>query len=419
MRLAALAVLSLLFLGGCLDRRTVEVDQRRGFADRVQEVLDRRASSLAAGDTQGFLAPLTGDARRTEQVLADGFVGAPLTDPSFLVQVSSLTASSAPAELTARFRYRYEDLPEDNVFSFPVSYRVVGEGDRLRLSNSRFEQLPIWASGPVQVNRSAHFVSLSRPGAPGIDAVLATAESARSALEGRLPVALEQQALVVAALDHEEFQRLVSPSDSPAAGRVAQVSTTLQVTRSEALVQGRHVVVNLEQLARDRTGPETFRHELAHLALAPITRPTTAGWVAEGAAMYLAGTRPREAWASASSDGRFAELRFEQLSGAASLGAHDSGEAAASDQYAFAAAAAWYLVETAGEDRFWDFYRSFAERPASELYEALPAAGEPTTALDQLRRSATEQALDLEFDLRFDELDSRVRDWAAGAPDRA
>ena len=408
--------ISLLGGAGCAEvPRADEANrQRNELLALIQELLDERAGQLAARDADAYLEPLDPEARRNELPIAQGFLKVPARDPSFVVQASSLTGSSRRAEVRTRFQYRYEGLPDDNPFSFPIAYRFRSEQGALRIAESDPgpDQLPIWAGGDVRQHQSTHFLALARPQVSGVEALLATAEGARAALEPLLPQPQDRRSLVVLAASQAEFDQLVSPTPSPVEGRVAQASTILQVTPAEVRVQARHIVVNVQQLAQDRTGPDTFRHELSHLALAPITRPTTPGWVAEGAAMYLAGTRPVAAWAAGARDGSFSSISIDRLNRAPQLGAHRAEGGSTSAEYAYAAAAAWYLVEQFGRERFWDFYRSFSKLAANELYEVLPGGRvEADDRLGSLRRGSAEAALEAQYGLTPEELDSAVRIW--------
>lgn len=378
--------------------------------------MDARAQALSAGRIDDFLRPLVGDARDKEALIARGFVSAPVESPSFLLQVSSIRGQVLPVEVTTRFRYRYEGLPPDNPFSFPIAYRIDADEEMLKITQSLPgpDQLPMWATGEVEQLRTTHFLGMSRPGASGVGDLLAVAEAARMDLVNELPQSLDDVALVVLANDDDEFDRLISLTDETPGGRVAQVSTLLEVTPTTVQVQGRHIVVNLAQLNRDRTGPETLRHELAHLALAPVTRPTTPAWVAEGAAMFLAKTTPTAAWSAGIRTGEFDRIQIERLSESAFLGTDHASAVSASAEYAYAAAVVWYLVDSFGRDRFWRFYRSFTEVPAEELYKAMPRGmADEGSELAGLRSSATLNALQSEYDLVPTDLDVRVRDWLA------
>ncbi|HEU4869102.1 MAG TPA: hypothetical protein VFV09_15430, partial [Actinomycetota bacterium] len=99
-------------------------------------------------------------------------------------------------------------------------------------------------------------------------------------------------------------------------------------------------------------------------------------------------------------------MRLSDLSRTSQLGAHEGSDSAA--EYAYAAATVWYLVETHGEQRFWDLYSFFAGRPAMELYDAFR---EGETRLAPLRVELAQQASAEIYGLTLESLDRAVRDW--------
>ena len=270
----------------------------------------------------------------------------------------------------------------------------------MRILESEADKPPVWATGPVEPYSSEHFLTLSRPGLSGARDLAGVAETAYGYLQERIPAKLDERVLMVLAADAAEFEQFSGDAGSSHIGRAAQVKGSVEIQPAAVRIGGRHMIVNLQQLALDRNGPETLRHELAHLALAPETRPTTPGWLAEGAALYLAGSRPPQAVAPG--------IRLADLSRTSQLGAHEASDSTA--EYAYAAAAVWYLVETHGEPRFWDLYSSFAGRPSNELYDAFRRGEE---ALAPLRVELTQEAIGAIYGLTLDDLDLVTREWVA------
>lgn len=393
-----LALALLCLATGC--RQAPPSDDNQTVAAQVQDYFDRRARLLAAHDSQAFLESVDPAAREVEELLVRGFEAVPAESPSYEVQADSLSKTGpATYRVSTRLLYRYRDFPQNNSFSFPLAYTLV-VNPSVRIVESKADKPPIWATGPVEQYSSQHFLSLSRPGLSGVDELAGVAETAYGYLQGRIPAKLEERLLMVLAPDAAEFELFSGGADSSNLGRAAQVKGSIEVEPGTVTISGRHMIVNLQQLALDRNGPETLRHELAHLALALETRPTTPGWLAEGAALYLAGSRPRQAVA--------AGMRLTELSRTSQLGAHEGSDSAA--EYAYAAAAVWYLVETHGEQRFWDLYSFFAGRPAMELYEAFRRSEE---GLVPLRVELTQEAVGAVYGLTLADLDQAVGDWIA------
>lgn len=376
-------------------------------------MLTRRASSLERGDAEGFLQPLAEEARRAEQPIADGADQVPLAGVEFSIAEANQASKTSFPGLELDLVYRYDRLSPDNVFRIPLRYDVERVGGRWEILTSRLAAdatLPVWATASIDTATSDHFLALYPPGLdPGPS--LSEAEDARSRLEPKLDFSLDTVHLILLARDRAEYESM-SAQASPVSA-VAQAETIFAISRTRIAAEGRLIVVNLQRIG-DSGAVETLQHELGHLALAVHTRPFTPAWVGESAAMYLADTRPTSAWRQGASSGRFDSLSFTQLTPRLSLGQHDASGASASFEYAYSAAAAWYLVETFGAAKFWDFYRSYSEIPAAEVHTRIsnPAQGEATeSALSQLAVSTTQASLQRVFALTERDLDSRVRAW--------
>lgn len=354
-------------------------------------------------------------ARSFEKTLAEGARTVPVEGFSFSLIESSVRSNSFPLDgVQTVLSYRFEGLPEENIFRIPFLYRLEHQGSDLSVAQSVLAEgnLPVWAVRPVTVTSTARLLILSAEGAADPADIVSVAEQARAEVEEALPFDLDPKFLVVLAENEAEYRRYLPPAGPVAGPRVAQANTSFRSTPRDFRVEARHIIVNLEGLARDRTGLQTFKHELSHLALAGLTTPAMPAWVAESAAMYLAGQKTN--WTQRVATGNFDGLSFADLSRNRSLGDQDpSGETAAL-QYSYAAGAAGYLVETFGANRYWDFYRSYVEVPAEELYRSLPSgAGAGEEGLADLGAATTEQNLKEHFDLTTAELDVAVRNWLA------
>lgn len=399
LRRSWLLTLALCYLAtGC--RPAPPTDDTQTVAAQVQDYFDRRARQLAAHDSQSFLESVDPAAKGAEELLVRGFQAVPAESPSYEVQAGSLSkAGPATYRVTTRLFYRYRDFSENNSFSFPLTYRLE-VNPSVRILESEADKPPIWATGPVEQYASEHFLSLSRPGLAGAGELAGVAETAYGYLQERIPEKLDERVLMVLAADAAEFEQFSGDAGSSHIGPAAQVKGSIEVEPGGVRISSRHMIVNLQQLGLDRNGPETLRHELAHLGLALETRPTTPGWLAEGAALYLAGSRPPRTAPGG--------MRLVDLSRTSQLGAHEDSDSAA--EYAYAAAAVWYLVETRGDQRFWDLYRSFAERPAVELYDAFKSGEE---ALAPLRVELTRESIGAIYGLTLEDLDRALSDWIA------
>lgn len=417
-RLTALLLALCLSLTACVSPGPA-TDVRSELVQEVRSLLDRRADALSNKDLDAYLAPLSPEARDLESRLAEGSTAVPIEGFSFSLQLSSLQSSQLPVSgVQVTLDYRYAGLPADNVFRVPLIYSIQRRGSELVITESAPGSggLPIWASRPVTVASSRHFVALSSAGTRDSAGILDVAERARVEVEQAVPFPLDEKFLVVLAQSDTEYQQYLPTGGLGAGPRVAQASTSFQATPDGIRVEGRYMVVNLAGLARERTGLQTFKHELGHLALAKVTMPITPGWVAESAAMYLAGQKTN--WTQRVATGNFEDLSFAELSRTRSLGEQDPTGQTAAVQYSYAAGAAGYLTETFGADKYWAFYRSYAEVPPGQLYRSLPSGGsvEETDSLADLASSTTRAGLQQFFGLTEAELDEEVRDWMRRNP---
>jgi hypothetical protein len=112
----------------------------------------------------------------------------------------------------------------------------------------------------------------------------------------------------------------------------------------------------------------TIAHELTHLLLSDSTMPYTPAWVSEGAAMYATDDFPLETIAQWYHEQGPDTVDLATLSRQTSFGGHAGATVEqTSIEYAYSAFLAKYLIDTYGNDRFFEFYDSFADVPVEEL----------------------------------------------------
>jgi hypothetical protein len=386
-------------------------------ADRLENFLDERVERLQAKDIQGFLAPSSPAAQEFERPIAIGAVAVPLAGLDLRLDKGALQERGNSLNgVRVDLVYRYEGLPEDNAFRINLAYDFAEVDGKWGVTSAGLKPgaaLPVWASGPIQTKQSEHFLALYRPELTDSDRILREAEEARSQLDGKITFPLEDKYVILVARDDAEYLTMSSAMLGPVSA-IAQVETSYEVTPDTIRVLSRQMVINSRKLHEDGTALETLRHELGHLAVAQYTRPFTPAWVSESAAMYLAGTRPESIWRNGLSRNRFDGINIERLTRASNLGEHDSSREGASLEYAYSAAAAWYLVETFGAERYWEFYRSYADVPARDLYERLPentAVSSGEQAIEALAVTTTGGALHQLFALDQVTLDQAIRSW--------
>lgn len=370
-------------------------------AGQVRALLRQRAALLADGDVAGYLAAVgpDADAQANERAIAEGAAAAPVSyaNITFDPRGGGNTTATSFLGATVELVFRYEGLPDDNLFRFSLLYDLERQGGRWVVTSSAITEgqgpAPIWATGPVESTRSEHFLALYRPGLPRAAEALQAAEEARRNLAQRLEVVESDPVhLVVLAASEEDYADIKGEPTDP--GELAAAGFWFSpISRPEE----RHMIVKAARLVEggeaqaddgSRASPAiVFQHELAHLALTRHDGPFTPGWVNEGAAMYLAGERRVDDWRVGLERNLFARTSI------AAMGT----EPGLSDgiTYAYANAAVLYLVEEFGAERFFDFYISF-----------LPLLPTPEFVEDP-----TGVALAERYDLDASELDRRTREY--------
>lgn len=406
-------------------------------------MLQQRARALAAGDVEGYLAPLTPDARAVEEPIARGAVSVPLAEVQLTMDEGDIDRGGSEVNgARIDFVYRYEDLPEDNVFRFRLdsdmerrdgSWVVTKSAIRRRIGTRKIP-VPMWATGPVGVASSAHFLAQFRPELGSVDHILQLAEQARERLLPSLTLEPEPRHLIRLARDDADFEQLLDEGPEPGVVAVAEYLFS-RTYGHDVRPENRQITVDVQAVERasgeklyhapahspgrdhdegggraDRRGggghrpePEitamqVFEHELAHIVLSRFTRASTTAWVVEGAAMHLAKERRAVSWRAGMQLGLFDRLSFVTLSEQENL--RDAME------YAYANAATSYLLETFGPERFWAFYRDFKEFRGGE---------DETHPLEEALADATHRLLRRIYDLDEERLDDEARKYISNA----
>ncbi|HUP70834.1 MAG TPA: hypothetical protein VM142_13620 [Acidimicrobiales bacterium] len=389
--LAFAAATLALVIAGCTSRPSPEaVDEVR---EPLRMLLRERARLLLAGDGAGYLAPMSPEARQAEESIARGALDVGLAALDFVVGDVDTGTGGALDDVEVDFIYRYEGLPEDNDFRFRRIYTVEPRQGSLVITGSQptadpLLQAPIWATGPVEVTRSPHFVALTRPGPMNTEAILDMAEQARSRLVPKLTLEPDDAHLVLLARDGNEFSEFLSqapPERPPGVGDTVSLAVARGVNRGRG-PEERNMVADVSAIVRSArssyegrggvTPEEVFQHELAHLTLLRFEGEDTPGWVTEGAAMFLSGERRVDQWREDVQAG-FSGVSLAELS---------DGEELDGKAYGYANAAALYLIEEYGADTFWDFYQG-------------------------IKTSGTSRMLRLSYKMDSAQLDDRIKAW--------
>jgi hypothetical protein len=408
-RWSVLALVTLLLWGasGCGSESSAppRLESER-LRDSAQKMLHERAARLAAGDVEGYLHPLSPEARESEEPVARAAASMPLAEIDLVLGEADVDA----AEKTLRsseidFVYRYKDIPEDNPFRFRMVATLTERDGTWLVTSSGYDvseaPLPPWATGPVEIARSDHFLALHRPGLAEVQKVLGVAEQARAELAPKLTLEPDDRHVLLLARDVPELATMIiglAPGGASGVVALAAVKFEASVAYGER-PENRFLAVNVGRVFEERSAPlhplvdalqrtpmQVFTHELGHLALARFTRAATPPWVTEGAAMLLSGERLEQAW------------RFLLPIDPVSISAMTRAEALAAEDYPYANAAVLFLVERFGSQQFWEFYRNFKDfEVMGDLREA--------------RGAATHRLLRRFYDIDERALDALVHEW--------
>lgn len=367
-RLACIVVAVALLVTACATSVPPAPPRIDNVREPIQQMLRERAMALREGNVEGYLQGLSPEARAFEAPIAERALTVPLEEIDLTIG-GAVISDDGTEFRNARidFDYRYTGLPDDNLFRFGLLYDLERRDDAWVVTSSEFNPdadapPPPWATGEVELAESEHFLAMMRPGLGRIDEALALAETARQRLVAKLTLEPDPRHLILLAGDEEQYAGMTGGN---AEGSVAVAHVVHRESAAYPLrPENREMAANLELVfdqqevpvrheARPEAFPvEVFEHELAHLALSRFTRPSTPGWVIEGGAMLLSGEQRTGEWAEARDTGVLNGVSLANMLDGADMGPL---------QYGYANAAVLYLVETHGEETFFEFYRNFKE----------------------------------------------------------
>jgi hypothetical protein len=370
-----------------------------GDATALQRLLRRRSLALQAGRPAAYAATATGPQRRRDRRAARN--ARPIRLRDVVLAVDSADISGRHATLQVRSLYGVRGIAG----RFTSARRLIAvrtsHGWRVRSDTSRRERQP-WEVGPVAERRSQHFVVLAPRGLDLGAAGLTEALESGYARMGdvlRRPK-LRPRYLVVVANGASAARALTE--------RISGVGGLAAISDSEVHEAGparRVTDVPSQRLlvvwpafsalgAGDRMRVVT--HELTHAALAGVTSGRTPSWLLEGVALYV--SQDRRAAEAAELVGNAtapAVRRALTLAGLSRPDAiarlHGDAQEAA---YAYASAAAFYIVGHYGRQRYLKLYDSFND-------ETIPGRGGVDVTDRAIRRTLGVSLSSLERDLRL------------------
>jgi hypothetical protein len=382
---------------------------RQGDATALEALLLRRSRALETGAAKAYAATATGPQRLRDREAARNAAPVRLRDVE--LAVDSADVSGRRARLEVRSIYGIRGVRGRFAAARRLTAVRTGKGWRIRSESSRRERHP-WEVGPVAEQRSQHFVVLAPRGldiaAAGLTDALETGYARmgdvlkRPRLRRRYLVVVAGEARAARALTERisGVGGLAAISDS----EVREAGPARRVTEvpSQRLVVVWSPFSTLDADARVRV----VTHELTHAGLAGVTSGRTPAWLLEGMALYVSEDRRAGQAAELIADATSALPRPEASSPAgaarraltltglsrpdAMARLHGAGQEAA---YAYASAAAFYIVGRFGRKRYLELYDVFN-------HEDLPGKAGAAVTARAVRRVLGVSLTRLERDLR-------------------
>jgi hypothetical protein len=409
--LAAAALAAALLLGGCgggpkpgatpaPGSPAAKAAGRGGDTTALEQLMRRRAAALEARRPRAYAATATGPQRRRDREAARNARSLALRDVALVVD--SADVSGRRARLRVRLLYGVRGVRGRFTSARSITAVKAGKGWRVRSETSRREREP-WEVGPTVERRSRHFVVLAPRGLDLGAAGLTEALEGGYARMGdvlRRP-RLRRRYLVVVASGASTARALTQRIRG--VGGLAAISDSSvreagPARRVTAVPSQRLLVVWAPFSALDPDGRlRVVTHELTHAALAGVTSGRTPAWLLEGVALYVSGDRRvADAAQLVTGSASGAARRALTLTGLSRPDAiarlQGDGQEAA---YAYASAAAFYIVSRYGRKRYLALYDAFND-------ENLPgAAGVEVTA----------RAVERTLRIPFTRLERDLRRW--------
>jgi hypothetical protein len=406
MRRALLMVVGTLAVGGCagdgardgagagsaVDTRAPEPEAH----EQLDQLLAERAKALASGDRRSYVATATGEQRGRDRATMRNRRRVALADVGY--EIRRVRLDGRRATLGVRITYSVRGIRGE----YSADRRVVatrrGERWRVRREGARRERLP-WEVGAYATTRTRHFVVMA-PADAELGVLPEVLETAYAAISQRLVRPRPRRRyLVVAVADPEMAHRLtrfIRGTDTLSALTDAKVRDAGPARQVRDVVGLRMLVVlsNFAPLPYEDQ-VTVLAHELTHAVLTPRTSGRTPAWLTEGIALYLSADRrvgqAAGLVAGARGRGQRRALTLTGLSRPEAI-AKTGGDAQAA-AYAYASAAAHYIVDRFGERRLLRLYESFND-------PAIPGAGGAATTDAAVRRVLRRPLARLEEDLR-------------------
>jgi hypothetical protein len=335
---------------------------RQGDATAIEALLRRRSQALEDGNARAYAATATGPQRLRDREAARN--AAPLRLRDVELTVESADVSGRRAKLKVRSTYRVRGIRGSYGSARRLTAVRTGRGWRIRSESSRRERHP-WEVGPVVEQRTRHFVFIAPRGLPigALTEALETGYARMGDVLRRPPLRSRYLVVVVGqARAAREITERISGVGGLAAISDSEVRETGPAQRVTEVPSQRLVVVWPPFSPLDADGRmRVVTHELTHAGLAGVTSGRTPAWLLEGMALYVSEDRrvgeAAELIADATSPAARRALTLTGLSKPDAIARlHGDAQEAA---YAYASAAAYYIVGRFGRKRYLELYDDF------------------------------------------------------------
>ena len=376
-------------------------DPRRP-TDEVASLLARQAEAMQRFRVDAWLETFVPERRAAEREI---FLRLrPLPFREVVLRRTDLLAEEG--EIRVELLYRLHDIPADNPFIHRLRYRLKRTGETLHVAEILDDaDRPIpWRRGELAVHRANHFLILADP---ALQSELTEAAGALEAAWGDLlrrgfPVTSGYLVHLIA--DRRFYARVAGNARSLGVARWEYVRRGENIrVHSRAFWVNGSWWIGRSRRDYDEIQRETLTHELVHLALSGVTRPTTPPWLKEGAAVYFSRGTSFDENRDLLRRG-LERLDLEALTEEGIAGHADTRRDA--DEYLYASNLVADLVERrGGQDRFLEFYAAYAKTE-------VPwggALGMPRGTRLQITRKLLQER----YEISLDDLDHAVQERLA------
>lgn len=339
--------------------------------ERVRALIRRRARLLEDGRGRALAATATAGRRAAERREARRARSLGVRRVEVTVDALRLRDDRAAARVTLGYRLR--GVPGRFAAHRRLSLVRRRPGWRVRSVAGARRRAP-WEVAAFRRVHSRHFVVLAPPGIdPAAGGLLTALETGYGRMRGLLVRGrLRRRYLVIATADGAQARAItagIRGVGTLAALTDTEVREAGPERRVAEVLSQRLIVVWPNFAAAGPEGTTVVVHELTHAVLAPLTSGRTPSWLTEGVALYVSDDRRVAEAARRLGEGGREGLDLADLDHPDAIGR--LGGEAKSAAYAYASAAAYFIVEHYGRDRLLTLYDAFNDPDVAGAREAV------------------------------------------------